>query len=152
MKKMTSVIAIILLAALLITGCDFIPLKKDFSQYGFAFTIAGKVTEKEGNEAGNATLYTNMGTISFVKLNPIVAATIELAISGLSASKKTLDNGATFYTSNAKESDGVLTVATNYFIKAGDSVWQISASTPEKDYSEEKILKIFQSATFVTAE
>ena len=54
MKKITSVIAIVLLAALLFTGCDFIPMKQDFANYGFTFTIAGKVEEKEENEFGNA--------------------------------------------------------------------------------------------------
>ena len=152
MKKITSAIAIVLLAALLFTGCDFIPMEKDFSQYGFKFTIAGGVTEKENNKAGNVTLYTNMGTLTFTKMDIISGSALELGISALADSKETLENGATFYASNAKESGGVLTVETDYFIKVGGSVWHLTSATPESDYSKDKIVKIFQSVEFATAE
>ena len=152
MKKMTSVIAIILMAALLLTGCDFIPLKQDFSQYGFTFTIAGEVTEKEGNEAGNATFYTNMGTLNFRKSGKLLGAGEELLISNTCDGKETLENGARFYTYSAAENNGVLSVSTYYFIESGDDLWIISTSTPEGDYNKDKIAKIFQSVEFVTAE
>lgn len=144
MKKMTSVIAIILLAALLFTGCDFLPLKKDFSQYGFTFTIAGEVTEKEGNKFGNATLVTKYGEMTFYQHNALTLAAAELTLIA-AAYKEPLDNGATLYTFNA--SDGI--ILTSYIIKtADDSSWQISVSTPEADYDKSAITKVFTSAKF----
>ena len=97
MKKMTSIIAIILLAALLLTGCDFIPLKKDFSQYGFTITIAGKVTEDEGNTHGNASLYTKYGKMNFYRHNAVTLLTAELFLT-TAESKETLENGARLFT------------------------------------------------------
>ena len=144
MKKTTSVIAIVLLAALLLTGCDFIPLKKDFSQYGFTFTIAGKVTEQEGNSFGNATLNTKYGEMTFTKHNMLTLAAAELLLM-TAEFKEPLDNGATLYT--FKASDGF--IATSYIIKLenGDA-WQISVSTPEADYNKNAITKAFTSAEF----
>lgn len=150
MKKLTTIIAISLLAALLFTGCDFISLPKDFSHYGFEFTIAGKVTEKEGNEAGNVTLYTNMGTLTFTKLDKAAALIAEGLTSLGSASKETLDNGATFYTFAAKESSGIRIVETYCYIEVEGAVWQLTSATPENDYKKDKIVKIFQSVEFVT--
>ncbi len=152
MKKITSVIAIVLLAALLFTGCDFIPLPRDYSQYGFKFTIAGEITEKEGNEAGAVTLYTNMGTLNFKKAGKLSGAGEELLISNTCDGKETLENGARFYSYNASESNGVLSVSTYYFVESGEDLWVISATTAESDYSKDKIVKIFQSVEFVTAE
>ena len=146
MKKMTSVIAIILLAALLLTGCDFIPMKQDFSQYGFTFTIAGKVTEKEGNEFGNATFTTKYGDMTFYKhIIPKAAAEVLLITAKY---KEPLDNGATLYTYAAN--NGV--VKTVYLIEIADgTVWQFSVSTPEADYNKDAITKVFTSVNFVTA-
>ena len=152
MKKMTSVIAIILLFALLFTGCDFIPLPRDYSQYGFKFTIAGEITEKEGNEAGAVTLYTGMGTLNFKKAGKLLGAGEEILISNTCDGKETLENGARFYSYNASETGGTLSVSTYYFIEAGEDLWIISATTPESDYSKDKILSVYQSVEFVTAE
>ena len=146
MKKITSVIAIVLLAALLLTGCDFIPLKQDFSKYGFTFTIAGKVTEKEGNEFGNATFTTKYGEMSFYE-NPLPKEAVE-ALYFLAEYKEPLDNGAKLFTYAAK--DGIIKTA--YVIEIADgSVWQLSVSTPEADYDKDAITKVFKSVKFVTA-
>ena len=146
MKKITSVIAIVLLAALLLTGCDFIPLKKDFSQYGFTFTIAGKVTEKEGNEFGNATFTTKYGEMTFAK--QLSAGVTEIFLMGAKY-KEPLDNGATFYTFAAN--DGM--IKTCYLIEIADgSAWLISCNTPEADFDADALEKVYTSVKFVTAQ
>ena len=150
MKKLTSAVAIALLFSLLLTGCNFIPLPRDYSQYGFKFTIAGEITEKEGNEAGAVTLYTKMGTLNFKKVGKFLGAGEELLISNTCDGKETLENGARFYSYNASENGGVLSVSTFYFVESGDDLWIISASTPEGDYNRDKVLNIFQSVEFVT--
>lgn len=152
MKKFTTIIAITLLAALLFTGCDFIPMKHDFSNYGFTFTVAGEVTEKEGNESGSATLYTKYGKMTFTKHNGL-SLLIAQGIASSAESKKTLENGATMYIFNAKEdSTGSLVVQTHYFVEAADgSTWEISCVTPEGDYSEDALVKVYTSTEFVTA-
>ncbi len=150
MKKITSVIAIVLLAALLLTGCDFIPLKKDFSQYGFKFTIAGEVTEKEENKAGYAVLYTKFGKMTFTKHNAASALVAEGLLFG-AGSKETLENGAKFYTYNAKEdSAGSRVIETHYFVGATDgSTWEITCVTPESDYDKDALLKVYSTVEFV---
>ena len=147
MKKMTSVIAIILLAALLITGCDFIPAKKDFSNYGFTFTIAGKVTEKEGNTFGDATFTTKYGQIAFAKYNDFLVEGIKLTMITAQYKEPVGDN-ATLYTFTASEGK----IRTCYLIEIADgSAWLITALTPESDYDKAEITKVFQSVKFVTA-
>ena len=154
MKKLTTIIAITLLAALLFTGCDFIPMEKDFSQYGFKFTIAGEVTEKEGNKAGSATLYTKYGKMSFTKHNAVSLLLAEGLVSSASNAKETLENGAAFYTYAAKEdSTGSLVIETHYFVGTADgSTWQISFVTPEGDYNKDALIKVYTSAEFVATE
>ncbi len=155
MKKFTTIIAITLLAALLLAGCDFIPLKKDFSGYGFTFTIAGEVTEKEGssNKDGDATLYTKYGKMIFTRHNLISLALSEGVVSQMAESKDTLENGATFYTYAAKEdSSGSLVIETHYFIGAADgSTWEISCVTPEGDYNENALIRVYESVEFLPA-
>lgn len=144
MKKMTSVIAIILLFALLLTGCDFIPLPQDFSQYGFKFTIAGEVTEKEGNEFGKASFTTKYGETSFEK--QFSATVTELLLMG--AKYKEPFNGGTLYTFEAN--DGIIN--TYYLIEIADgSSWLISFATPEADYNKDSITNVIKSVEFVTA-
>ena len=152
MKKMTSIIAIMLLAALLLTGCDFIPLKKDFSQYGFTFTIAGKVTEEEGNESGNAVFNTKYGKLTFANLS-FFSAAIEPLVSSTCDSKETLENGARLYSYNAKQDiNGVMVIETQYFVSSTDGTnWMIKFLTPEADYNKDAIIKVFTSVEFVTA-
>jgi len=157
MKKFTTIIAITLLAALLFTGCDLIPLKKDFSDYGFTFTIAGEVTEKEGNKAGSATLITKYGKMTFTKhtaLLPLVNITLaEQLVSSTAKSSDTLENGAKFYAYAAEEGDAGMVIETHYFIVAADgSTWQISCVTPEDDYDKDALVKVYTSAEFVIAE
>jgi len=152
MKKITSVIAITLLAALLLTACDFIPMKKDFSQYGFTFTIAGKVTENEGNEFGNASFVTKYGEMTFFNYDKNIAG---VAIEGVKLAMKLakytepVGDNATLYTFAA--ADGV--IKTVYLIEIADgSAWQISFSTPEADYDKDALEKVFKSVKFVTAQ
>ncbi len=158
MKKLTSVIAITLLAALLLTACDFIPMKKDFSNYGFTFTIAGKVTEKEGNEFGNATLYTKVGDLTFQQITGIMAmggaATLAEASASLNGGTvQTLENGASFFSLPAKTdpfaSVKISVVEAYYFIQFGNAVWQITCKAEESEYDEDALLKVLTSATFV---
>ena len=150
MKKFTTIIAITLLAALLFTGCDLIPLKKDFSDYGFTFTIAGEVTEKEGNKAGSATLFTKYGKMTFTKHNAISLAAAQFLLSG-AQEKSTLDNGATFYVYAAKEDSSGMVIETHYFVGAADgSTWQISCVTPEGDYNKDSLIKVYETVEFVT--
>ena len=83
MKKITSMIAIILLFSLFFTGCNIygvarfttsspiplpIPIKQDFSSYGVSFKIAGSVTEVEGNKYGSAKFRTTLGNFEFERL------------------------------------------------------------------------------------
>lgn len=152
MKKFTTIIAITLLAAMLFTGCDLIPLKKDFSNYGFTFTIAGEVTEKDGNADGSATLYTKHGKMTFTRHNTISLALAKIALDGAN-SKETLENGATFYAFSAKEdSSGSLVVETSYLITAADgATWQISCTTPEGDYNKNALIRVYESAEFLPA-
>ena len=147
MKKMTSVIAIILLAALLFAGCNVVPAQQDFSKYGFTFTIAGKVTEKEGNTFGDATFTTKYGQMAFAKYNDFLLEGIKLTM--ITAQyKEPLDNGATLYTFEPKDGK----VKTCYLIEIADgSAWLITALTPESDYDKAEITKVFQSVKFVTA-
>ena len=154
MKKITTLIAITLLAALLFTGCGIIPLKQDFSQYGFTFTIAGDVTEIEGNEAGSATLITKYGKMTFTRhtvLLPIINITLaEQIVSGGAKSSDTLENGAKFYAYAAAEGDAGMVIETHYFIVAADgSTWQISCVTPEDDYNKDALTKVYTSVEFV---
>ena len=151
MKKITSVIAIVLLFALLLTGCDFIPLPKDYTQYGFKFTIAGEVTEKEGNKAGDAVLYTKYGKMTFTKHNAITLLVAEGLVSGTCNAKETLENGATFYSYSAKEdSAGSMVIETHYFVSAADgSTWQISCVTPEDNYNKDALITVYSSVEFV---
>lgn len=155
MKKFTTIIAITLLAALLFTGCDFIPMKHDFSHYGFTFTIAGEVTEKEGNKAENATLYTKYGTLTFS-----VAAILDLGILGQISeensvadscpNKETLENGARLYISEAKDNgNGILVIEAYYFIESGEDTWKIKSVTPKDDFNKDALIKVFTSTEFV---
>ncbi len=158
MKKFTTIIAITLLAALLFTGCDLIPLKKDFSDYGFTFTIAGEVTEKEGNKAGNATLYTKIGTLTFEKKTGLAAiggasAQADILASVFDATVRTLENGASFFATEPNDNgSGVRTVEAYYLFQFGDAIWQIKCVTPAADYDEDAVIKVVTSAEFVTAE
>ena len=147
MKKMTSVIAIILLAALLITGCDFIPTEKDFSNYGFTFTIAGKVTEKEGNTFGAATFGTKYGVMGFAKYDAFTITGVQLGLMTAQYKEPVGDN-ATLYTFAASEGK----IRTYYLIEIADeSTWLIVFLTPEADYNKDALVKVFQSVKFVTA-
>ena len=85
MKKFTTIIAITLLAALLFTGCDIIPMKKDFSQYGFTLSIAGEVTDKGANLLGYTTLDTKYGELTFSKM------TLNLGLTEGNIAKDTLE-------------------------------------------------------------
>ena len=154
MKKITSLIAINLLAALLFTGCGIIPLKQDYSQYGFTFTIAGDVTEVEGNKPGSVTLITKYGKMTFTKhtvVLPIINITLaEQIVSGNAKSSDTLENGAKFYVYAAEEGDAGMVIETHYFIVAADgSTWQISCVTPENNYHENALIKVYTSVEFV---
>ena len=151
MKKMTTLIAIILLAALLFTGCTLIPIKHNFSQYGFWITIAGEVTEKEGNSEGNATLYTKQGTIILKRMGNITAGATETAIALMCDNKETLDNGATYYKQNTADGD-IPTVTSHYFISVGGDVWYVTCVTPEKDYNRKSLVNVLMALDFVVAQ
>jgi len=158
MKKFTTIIAITLLAALLFTGCDLIPLKKDFSDYGFTFTIAGEVTEKEGNEFGSATLYTKIGTLEFstaASINIPVLGEIswETYIAKECPNKTTLENGGRLYVGEAKDNgSGILVVESHYFVENGDTTWHITSTTPKNDFDQDALERVLESIKFVTAE
>ncbi len=147
MKKMTSVIAIILLAALLFAGCDVVPVQQDFSKYGFTFTIAGKVTEREGNTFGDATFTTKYGQIAFAKYNDFLVEGIKLTMITAQYKEPVGDN-ATLYTFTASEGK----IRTCYLIEIADgSAWLITVLTPEADYNKDALVKVFQSVKFITA-
>ena len=151
MKKTTSVIAIVLLFALLLTGCDFIPLSQDFSQYGFKFTIAGKVEEKEENKFGDAAFDTKYGEMSFYKHNGLTLAGANLLLMGAKY-KEPIGDNATLHTFDAKEVESVKYIDTVYVIKLADgTTWQISFTTPEESYDKDAIVKVLESIEFVTA-
>ena len=149
MKKITTIIAITLLAALLFTGCDFIPMKKDFSQYGFTFSIAGDVVDNEGNSKAFAKFDTRYGTMTFTRMLLDLGLT-EGNIAKKCASKETIDGKGTIYFFDADE-DGI--VMTYYFVEdAAGNTWQINLATPEDAYIEFVIANIYKSIEFVTAE
>ena len=151
MKKMTSVIAIVLLFALLFTGCDFIPLPKDYSQYGFKFTIAGKVEEKEENKFGDAAFDTKYGELTFYKHNALSLVGTNLLLMGAKY-KEPMGDNATLYTFEAKDTDAGKTIDTIYLIELADgTTWQISFTTPEESYDKDAIVKVIESIEFVTA-
>lgn len=151
MKKTTSVIAIVLLFALLLTGCDFIPLPQDFSQYGFKFTIAGKVEEKEENEFGNAAFTTKYGALTFNKHNALSLVGTNLLLMGAKY-KEPIGDNATLYTFEAKEVESVKYINTIYMVELADgTTWQISFETPEESYDKDALLNVFKSVEFVTA-
>ncbi|MBQ3000495.1 MAG: hypothetical protein IJD63_01965 [Oscillospiraceae bacterium] len=151
MKKITSVIAIVLLAALLFTGCDFIPMEKDFSQYGFKFTIAGKVEEKEENAFGDASFDTKCGELTFYKHNTLSLVGTNLLLMGAKYKEPVGDN-ATLYTFEATEKDSVKYIETIYMIELADgTTWQITFTTPEESYDKDALVKVFESVEFVTA-
>ena len=157
MKKFVSIIAITLLAALLFTGCDLIPLKKDFSNYGFTFTIAGEVTEKEGNEFGNATLYTKIGTLEFstafsVNVPVFGEVSWETFVANDCPNKETLENGGRLYVGEAEEnSSGILVIESHYFIENGGTTWHITSTTPKNDFDKDALIRVLESIEFVTA-
>ena len=151
MKKITSVIAIVLLAALLFTGCDFIPMKQDFANYGFTFTIAGKVEEKEENKFGNAAFTTKYGELTFNKHNTLSLVGINLLLMGAKYKEPVGDN-ATLYTFEAKEVESVKYIDTIYMVELADgTTWQISFTTPEESYDKDALVNVFKSVEFVTA-
>lgn len=151
MKKITSVIAIVLLAALLFTGCDFIPMKQDFANYGFTFTIAGKVEEKEENKFGNAAFDTKYGEMSFYKHNGLTLAGANLLLMGAKY-KEPIGDNATLHTFDAKEVESVKYIDSVYVIKLADgTTWQISFTTPEESYDKDALVNVFKSVEFVTA-
>ena len=151
MKKTTSVIAIVLLFALLLTGCDFIPLPQDFSQYGFKFTIAGKVEEKEENTFGDASFDTKYGTLTFYKHNALSLVGTNLLLMGAKYKEPVGDN-ATLYTFEATEQDSVKYIETIYMVELADgTTWQISFNTPEESYDKDALVNVLESVEFVTA-
>ena len=149
MKKITTIIAITLLAALLFTGCDIIPMKKDFSQYGFTLSIAGEVTDKGANLLGYTTLDTKYGELTFSKMTLNLGLT-EGNIAKECESKESVGENGTIYFFAADDEGNIVTY---YFVKdANDSTWQFSFTTPEDDYSKFAISNVYKSIEFVTAE
>ena len=163
MKKMTSIIAIMLLAALLLTGCDFIPTKRDFSHYGFTFTIAGKVVEREGNKYGDARFRTVIGTISFTKqdipsnsdINNVHQLAQEMAeylkedFKTDFSSVRVLGNGASYFVGGPiKQEDGTKTMALCYFLQYGQEWWGITCEALAEDFDQAAIIEFCMSAEF----
>ena len=149
MKKITAIIAITLLAALLFTGCDFIPMEKDFSQYGFTFSIAGDVIDKDSNMNGFAQFDTKYGSITFTKMLLDLGFS-EASIAKSCESKEAVEGKGTIYFFAADE-DG--NVVTHFFTKDADgTTWMVSCSTPEANYSKLMITLFYKSIEFVTAE
>ena len=105
-----------------------------------------KVTEKEGNEFGNATLITKYGEMDFYK-HFVSKDTAALAF--ITAKyKEPIGDNATLYTFAAN--DGI--IKTYYLIELADgSAWQISFETPEESYDKDALIKVFESVAFVTA-
>ena len=148
MKKLTTIIAITLLAALLFTGCDLIPMKKDFSQHGFTLSIAGEVTE-DTNLFGGTILNTKYGKLTFSKMTLDLGLT-EGNIAKECESKESVGENGTIYFLAADDEGNIVTY---YFVKdANDSTWQFSFTTPEDDYSKFAISNVYKSIEFVTAE
>ena len=149
MKKITTVIAITLLAALLFTGCNIIPMKKDFSKYGFTFSVAGDVIDKESNTEGLASFDTKYGTLTFTKMLLDFGLT-EGNIAKKCESKETVEGKGTIYFL-AADDDG--NIVTYFFAKdAEDTTWQITCTTPKADYNKLMITLLYKSIEFVTAE
>ena len=78
MRKLTSILAFLLIISLLFTGCNNFPfpsttptepqtIRQDYEHYGFSFEIAGSITEEEGNKYGQAAFKTNLGQFVFWK-------------------------------------------------------------------------------------
>ena len=152
MKKITTIIAITLLAALLFTGCSIIPMKKDFSQYGFTLSIAGEVTVEKGSKEGSAALITQYGTISFSKML-IDFGLSEGSIAKECETKETTEIGTIYYFAPAEDRDGNVQVATYYFAEdAEGNTWMVSCFTPEDAYNKLVITNIYKSIVFVNAE
>jgi hypothetical protein len=148
MKKFTTIIAITLLAALLFTGCDFIPMKKDFSQYGITFSIAGEVTDQGANLLGYTTLDTKYGELTFSKM-ALDLGFSEGNIAKECESKESVGENGTIYFLAADDEGNIVTY---YFVKDADgSTWQFIFTTPEDDYSKFMITNVFKSIEFVAA-
>ena len=153
MKKITTVIAITLLAALLFTGCDFIPMEKDFSMYGFKFTIAGEVTDDADNTEGLATFETKYGTMTFTKMLLDLGLTEGSIAKSCEAKEKVGENGTVYYFAPETDKDGNSFVKTYYFVKdANDTTWQVTLVTPEADYNKLMVTNVYKSIEFVNAE
>ena len=152
MKKFTTIIAITLLAALLFTGCDIIPMRKDFSQYGFTLSIAGEVTDEGANLLGQITLNTKYGDMTFSKMSLDLGLT-EGNIAKECESKDSVDNGTIYYLAAEEDRDGNMIVKTHYFTKDADgTTWLVSFVIPEDDYNKFMITNVYKSIEFVTAE
>ena len=153
MKKITTIIAITLLAALLFTGCSIIPMKKDFSQYGFTLSIAGEVTVEKGSKEGSAVLNTQYGDITFSKMLLNLGLS-ESSLAKSCESKETIgENGRLYFFAAEEDQSGNILVATYYFAEdAEGNTWMVSCFTPEDAYNKLVITNIYKSIVFVNAE
>ncbi len=163
MKKMTSVIAIVVLFAMLFTGCEFIPTKRDFSHYGFTFTIAGKVVEREGNKYGDAQFQTVIGTIGFIKqdipsnsdINNAHQLAQEMAeyfkedFKTDPSSVRVLGNGASYFVGGPiAQENGTKTMAFVYSLQYGQECWVIVCEALAEDFDQAAIIEFCMSAEF----
>lgn len=156
MKKFLSIIAIVLVAATLFTGCMLIPIRRNFSQYGVYFTIAGNVTEKEGNKYGDAVFYTTLGTFHFERMYNILSGSllgadniIAVAAATYNTTPRTLKNGASYFTYDAGEnSSGNKVIGLAYAIQVGSAVWAITCTAREGKFNRESIINACMSAEF----
>ena len=160
MKKFLSVIMTIILSVTLFTGCNivrnFIPLRHNFGQYGVSFTIAGTVTEREGNKYGSADFSTRLGSLQFERIYDILTSSllnadsiIALAAANYNATPRTLSNGASYFIyNNGTNSSGNKLISLAYAIQVGAAVWTITCTTTEANFDREAIIDVCMSAEF----
>ena len=170
MRKLTSILAFLLIISLLFTGCNNFPfpsttptepqtIRQDYEHYGFSFKIAGSVTEEEGNKYGQAAFKTNLGQFVFRKLDIPASSDVQNShqvaikfaedIQLNKANVKVLKNGASFMVYGPEtQKDGTNLMYACCFVQVGPSIWLIICAAPANDFNQPAIIETCMSTEF----
>ncbi len=153
MKK----ILFVLLACILLCGCEQKEQEHIFSQYGIAITLSGKVQEDPGNTKEAFTLYTNVGTLRFRRFEdeePLTEENVGMFMENNSVDESVvltqLDNGGFFFSNLPRDGgDGNMIIEDYYFIQVGNIGWRIKSTNLEKQHNRNEIISVLTSIRFL---
>ncbi len=154
---MKRLFVLLLLAALLLSGCSAAESSKEqvFNQYGIAITVDGTAQVASGGNANQFTLYTNVGTLEFSYYSqaevPVTEKNVVDFANTLSETPTVdaLQNGAYLITLPPRDGgNGINIVESYYLIQLGSACWRVYAVSLEPSYNKEALTAAMLSLRF----